>query len=128
MGDLHALLTQDLYLAVETGRTVPPGLEMGPFSYFPEMSTEEARAAHVLNRELMGELLDSAPCRLAACSGYTFAIAAPKCTENAFEEQTRLFKLLKRHYERVAIEENFGQNATTLMFLQRREPSGKEGK
>ena len=122
------ILTQDLYLAVETGRTVPPGLEMGPFSYFPEMSTEEARAAHVLNRELMGELLDSAPCRLAACSGYTFAIAAPKCTENAFEEQTRLFKLLKRHYERVAIEENFGQNATTLMFLQRREPSGKEGK
>ena len=115
------ILTQDLYLAVETGRTVPPGLEMGPFSYFPEMPTEEARAAHVLNRELMGELLDSAPCRLAACSGYAFAISAPKCTETPFEEQTRLFRKLKQNYERVAVEENFGQNATTLMFLVRRD-------
>ena len=115
------ILTQDLYLAVETGRTVPPGLELGPFSYFPEMSTDEARAAHVLNRELMDELLASAPCRIAACSGYAFAIAAPKCVETPFDEQKRLFKVLKRRYELTVAEPNFGQNATTLLLLTRRE-------
>ena len=119
------ILTQDLYLAVETGRTVPRGLEMGPFSYFPEISTEKARATHVLNRQLMEELLDSAPCRLAACSGYMFAISAPKCAETPFEEQRDLLRTLKRRYDLVISEDNFGQNATTLMFLMRREASGE---
>ncbi len=120
------LLTQDLYLAVETGRTVPPGLEMGPFSYFPEMSTEEARATHVLNRELMENLLDSAPCRLAACSGYTFAISVPACTETPFEEQKRLHRILKRHYKLTMTEHNFGQNATTLLLLTRPDAPAEE--
>ena len=115
------LLTQDLYLAIETGRTVPPGLEMGPFSYFPDMKTEDAKAVHVLNRELMTELLESAPCSAAACSGYAFAIAVPKCTEVPFEEQTRFFEILKKNYELRSTEANFGQNATTLLVLTRRD-------
>lgn len=115
------ILTQDLYLAVETGRTVPPGLEMGPFSYFPEMSTEDARAVHVLNRELMGNLLESAPCRVAACSDYAFAISAPQCSETPREEQMGLFRRLKRHYEwGYPPVRNFGQNATTLLLLKRK--------
>ena len=115
------ILTQDLYLAVETGRMVPPGLEMGPFSYFPDMPTEKARAIHVLNRELMEELLDSAPCRVVACSGYAFAISAPSCTETPFDVQKHFHRILKRHYEWTMYEPNFGQNATTLMLLTRRE-------
>ena len=115
------ILTQDLYLAVETGRTVPPGLEMGPFSYFPEMSTEDARAVHVLNRELMGNLLESAPCRVAACSDYAFAISAPQCSETTREEQMGLFRRLKRHYEwGYPPVRNFGQNSTTLLLLKRK--------
>ena len=115
------ILTQDLYLAVETGRTVPPGLEMGPFSYFPEMSTEDARAVHVLNRELMGNLLESAPCRVAACSDYAFAISAPQCSETPREEQMGLFRRLKRHYEwGYPPVRNFGQNSTTLLLLKRK--------
>jgi len=119
------IFTQDLYLAVETGRTVPSGLEMGPFSYFPGLSTEEAAKVHVLNRELMYDLIDSAPCRLAACSGYTFAISAPTCSETPFEEQKGLLTALKRRYGLTAREPNFGQNATTLLLLTRRE-AGKE--
>lgn len=119
------LLTQDLYLAVETGRTVPPGLEMGPFSYFPEMETEEARALHVMNRERMAQLLEAAPCTAAACSGYAFAIAAPTCAEVPFEEQARFFELLKARYELRSAEPNFGQNATTLLVLTRR--AAREG-
>ena len=115
------ILTQDLYLAVETGRTVPSGLEMGPFSYFPEMSTEDARAVHVLNRELMENLLESAPCRVAACSDYAFAISAPRCSETPREEQMGLFRRLKRHYEwGYPPVRNFGQNSTTLLLLKRK--------
>ena len=122
------ILTQDLYLAVETGRVVPPGLEMGPFSYFPDLPTEKARAAHVLNRELMENLLESAPCRVAATSGYTFAISAPKCTETPFEEQKRLLKALKRHYDWKYVEPNFGQNSTTLLLLTRKGASQEVAK
>ena len=114
------LLTQDLYLAVETGRTVPPGLEMGPFCYFPDWPTDKARDLHVMNRELMGALLESAPCPLAACSGYAFAVAAPSCRETPFDEQKRLFGLLKKGYELADTTAKFGQNATTLLVLKRR--------
>jgi len=114
-----SLLTQDLYLAIETGRKVPSGLEMGPFCYFPDCPSDRARALHVLNRELMEELVSSAPCALAACSGYAFAIAAPSCHETPFEEQKKYFRLLKKNYELADTFPKFGQNATTLLVLKR---------
>jgi len=100
---------------------VPEGLEMGPFSYFPDWPTEKARSLHVMNRELLAELLESAPCPLAACSGYAFAIEAPSCRETPFEEQKRYFEILKKGYELADTEPRFGQNATTLLLLKRRE-------
>ena len=115
------LLTQDLYLAIETGRSVPSGLEMGPFCYFPDWPTEKARSLHVMNRELMSGLLESAPCSLAACSGYAFAVSAPSCRETPFDEQKNFFSLLKKNYEWVDTAAKFGQNATTLLVLRRKE-------
>lgn len=117
------LLTQDLYLAVETGRTVPAGLEMGPFSYFPGMKTADARAIHVLSTEDLEALLVAAPCPVAAFSGYGFAISAPKMTEIPFDEQKRLYEILKRGYVFADVEHAFGQNATTLVVLRRRSVS-----
>lgn len=114
------LLTQDLYLAVETGRTVPRGLEMGPFCYFADLPDDDARALHVMNRSLMEQLLESAPSPVAACSGYAFAITAPSCRETSFDEQTRAFKVLKRNYARTESVLNFGQNTTTLLLFKRR--------
>lgn len=99
------LLTQDLYLAVETGRRVPDGLEMGPFS---EMSDDGWR-----------RLLGSAPCRIAALSGYSFAIEPPVCNERPVEEQMEFWNILKKNYRLVDREEDFGQNATTLLILER---------
>lgn len=119
------LLTQDLYLAVETGRTVPRGLEMGPFSYFPKWSEERAAAVHVLSRKALRKLLESAPCRIAVMSGYAFAISAPKCDETPFDEQVELFGILKQHYELCDTEKDFGQNATTLLVLCRKEEGKK---
>jgi hypothetical protein len=103
-GDM--LLTQDLYLAIETGRRVPDGLEMGPFSM---LSDEQWRV-----------LLESAPCPIAALSGYSFAINAPKCDEVSVERQLEYFKILKKNYELIEKEESFGQNATTLLVLKRK--------
>ena len=99
------LLTQDLYLAVETGRRVPAGLEMGPFA---TLSDEEWR-----------RLLGSAPCRIAALSGYSFAIEPPVCGERPVEKQMEFWSILKKRYRLAGREEMFGQNATTLIILER---------
>ena len=100
------LLTQDLYLAIETRRKVPDGLEMGPFAM---LTDDEWRA-----------LLESAPCRVAALSGYTFAVEPPECGRRPFSRQMEYWEILKRRYELVGREEAFGQNATTLLMLRRR--------
>lgn len=100
------ILTQDLYLAIETGRHVPKGLEMGPFAM---LSDAEWR-----------ELLNAAPCSLAALSGYSFAIRPPVCDERPVNEQMEYWSILKRKYELVSREENFGQNQTTLLMLKRK--------
>ena len=103
------LLTQDLYLAIETGRTVPKGLEMGPFA----MLTDE---------EWKDLLTKTAPaeCKVAALSGYAFAIEPPVCTERSVEQQMEYWTLLKQNYSLVDREEAFGQNATTLLMLKRK--------
>ena len=103
------LLTQDLYLAIETGRTVPKGLEMGPFA----MLTDE---------EWKKLLTETAPteCKIAALSGYAFAIEPPVCNERSVEKQMECWALLKRNYKLVDREEHFGQNATTLLMLKRK--------
>lgn len=119
------LFTQDLYLAVETGRKVPDGLEMGPFSYFPGLNGEPAKARklHVHNTDSLSRLISSAPCRVAAFSGYCFAIAAPVCNEVPEEEQRTLWRLLKKNYDTVARIDRFGQNSTPLMILLRKDSS-----
>ena len=108
------LLTQDLYLAVEMDRKVPEGLEMGPFSYFPELSEAEAESANVMNAGRMEKLLRSAPCRLAAFSGYGFAIGVPKGAETPKDVQDRFRSVLHESYRKVDSVPAFGQNHTTL--------------
>ena len=100
------LLTQDLYLAIETGRKVPDGLEMGPFSMLSDMEWRS--------------LLTSAPCPVAALSGYSFAVNPPVCDERPVEQQMEYWGLLKKDYELVSRVEAFGQNSTTLLILRRK--------
>ncbi len=100
------LLTQDLYLAVETGRSVPRGLEMGPFS--------------ILSDADWRRILTAAECPVAALSGYTFAIEPPACHERATDEQLAYWSLLKENYAFVRKEPAFGQNATPLLILTRK--------
>ena len=100
------LFTQDLYLAIETGRKVPKGLEMGPFA--------------MLTDDEWGKLLsETAPaeCKVAALSGYSFAVEPPSCAERSIDKQMAYWALLKKNYRLVDREEAFGQNATTLLVL-----------
>ena len=114
------LLTQDLYLAVEMERKVPEGLEMGPFSYFPALSAAEAETLHVMNGERLERLIESAPCPLAAFSGYGFAIEVPKGTRTPDATRQKFVDLLLKRYHRQGVVPDFGQNHTPLHYFMRR--------
>jgi len=100
------LFTQDTYLAVETGRRVPDGLEMGPFS--------------ILTDDAWRALIDRAECPVAALSGYTFAINPPVCDERPFDVQMDFWSRVKTRYDRVTVLNDFGQHATPLLILKRK--------
>ncbi len=114
------LLTQDLYLAVEAGMKVPRGLEMGPFGYFPELSDAEAAKYHVFNRQGLTDLLATAPCAVAAFSGYGLAIQAPVMDRVPHGEYQAFMALLIKKYDFVQEIPDFGQNNTLLQILKRR--------
>ena len=118
----ETLLTQDLYLAVEAGMKVPHGLEMGPFSYFPNLTDEQAARYHVLNRAGLLALLHTAPCQVAAYSGYGWAIQSPVMDRVPDSDRQRFLTLLGQHYDYVSEIPDFGQNRTTLLLLSRRKP------
>lgn len=108
-----AILTQDAYLAVEAGRDVPHGFEMGPFGYFAALGTDEARKFNVLNHDLALEAIKSGKFPAAALSGYSFAMSAP---ELAKDDSTRaeMEREVSRHYDLVKTVPDFGQEHTTL--------------
>lgn len=118
--DRGLLLTQDIYLAVQSGRKVPEGLEMGPFCYFPGLSDAEAARYHVLNKARMLEVLEHAPCSMAAVSGYGFAVRSPVMDEVPVEDQKRFRETLLRNYKLTQTIEAFGQNSTTLEIYSRK--------
>lgn len=120
------LLTQDTYLAVDAGMSVPSGLEMGPFSYFPALSDEEADLYHVMNKSRMSALLASAPTTVAAYSGYGFAVSSPVMDEVAFEDRQLFLSLLGKNYDFVQEVPFFGQGSTKLQVMARRKVLGTE--
>ncbi len=117
------LLTQDPYLAVESGYRLPPGMELGPFSYFPDWPREKAAALRVMNRAMLLETIAAAPAPLAAFSGYSLAIRAPQIIPLTDAEQQELQNAVAQRYRLIATVETFGQADTTLRILARKDPS-----
>lgn len=115
--DEGVLLTQDTYLAVESGLSVPEGMEMGPFCYYPEWPRERAERLRVLNRERMAEVLGTTRACVAAMSGYGLAIRAPAIEPLPEEEQEMLWSVLGSRYEEAFEVPDFGQALTTLRVL-----------
>jgi hypothetical protein len=117
----RVLLTQDTYLAVQAGMDVPRGMELGPFCYFPDLPRERAERLRVLNRETLREAVASSDARVAALSGYAFAIACPGVTEVPAAEQEELRRLVAQRFAVTGSVPAFGQGATTLQILVRSE-------
>lgn len=108
------LLTQDIYLAVEAGLEVPEGMGMGPFSYYPAWSDEQAATRHVMNRAILTNLLATTDIPVAAVSDYGFSIASPAIEPVPDDERAELMALLEGRYDLADILEGFGQAGTTL--------------
>jgi len=123
-GDI--LLTQDTYIAVEANRSVPQGLELGPFSYYPAMDTEKAKRLHVLNEDLLLDLLQSSRAPYAAISGYGLSIECPAVERLEQNETDLLWDTMQKHYQTVRTIPAFGQAHTTLRILKRKVAAGEE--
>ena len=119
-GKNDVLLTQDLYIAVEGSMKVPRGLELGPFSFFPEWSREKAEKLHVVNEEMMLEILASAEAGVAAISEYGLAIKAPEISP--YEKRGELLSALESRYEPAERIADFGQAETALTIYVRKGP------
>lgn len=114
------LLTTDTYLAVQAGNFVPAGLEMGPFGYFPGLSDEEAKRFHVLNKNLLRELVESNAVPVAAFSGYAFSMGAPAMEKISDEDRNDIFDIISSRYRLVETIPDFGQEHTDLQIWHRK--------
>jgi hypothetical protein len=115
------LLTQDTYVAVEAGLRVPEGMELGPFSYYPDWSDEKAEKLRVMNKTMLEQCIEQARCPFAAISGYGLTIRSPEVSELTLEERQNLQHELDRYYEAVRTVPHFGQAHTPLELFKRKD-------
>jgi hypothetical protein len=122
------ILAQDAYLAVEAGVPVVPGFEMGPFSIFPDLSDDEARAHRVHNVETALEAIREADYDVAALSGYTFSLGCPSTAPLPYDDRERLLSAVReeRFGETVYEMARFGQQNTELLIYSRNAPVVEE--
>lgn len=119
--DSDLLLTQDPYLAVETGMKLPAGLEMGQFSYFPSLSSEQALRLNVLNKPLFEDLLKTCDAPIAALSGYSFAMESPEIRPLPEQDEKAFWNIIESRYRLVEETPYFGQAHTTLKIFKQQE-------
>jgi len=117
------LLTQYTYLAVECDWSVPPGFELGPFSFYPAMPANRARTLRVLNGAGLEKALAEAAAPVAAFSGYGLSIASPAVEELSAVAQARWRARLLERYEPRRVHPYFGQGHTPLEIFARRTPA-----
>lgn len=119
------LLTQDPYLAVESGLSLPHGLEMGQFSYFPDLTREQALKLNVLNRDLLLELLSRDPSPIAAISGYAFAMQSPGILKITDQDKNAFSSIITNRYDYFATIPDFGQASTPLRLYRKKTNQGQ---
>jgi len=115
------MLTQDTYVAVESGYRVPAGMEMGPFSNFVDLEDDAAARLGVLNRAGLRDTLLRAQADWAVYSGYGFAIQVPAVLPLPEQERLLLLGILQERFAAFAHVPAFGQAMTDLQIYRRRE-------
>ena len=119
--DGKPILTQDAYLAVEAGCPVVAGLEVGPFSVFPDLSDDEARRRRVHNVATLEEAVRACDADVAALSGYSFAIACPSTAPLPEDDREKLLAAVRDRFGEPVFEEpRFGQFGTKLELFSRK--------
>ena len=118
-GDATELLTQDTYLAVESGLRVPAGWEMGIFGYYPELDHATAERLHVRNRAMLHADIALSRARVAALSEYAFSVAAPAVAPLPEEEQRALRGMVETRFAPAGEFSYFGQGNTRLRLYAR---------
>ncbi len=116
------VITQDLYLAVESGYRVPRGMELGPFANFWGLSDEDAIRFRVLNVSLARDIVSEADAEWAACSGYGFAIEAPGIIPTPTSVRGALLGIIEERFVLIDRIEGFGQAATDLYLYRKAHP------
>lgn len=116
------VITQDLYLAVESGYRVPRGMELGPFANFWSLSDSEAARYGVLNYNRAKHIIQETDAAWAAYSGYGFAIAAPQIIPIADVERNDLLASIDDHFVFVDVFVDFGQAMTDLRLYRKQQP------
>jgi hypothetical protein len=119
----HTLVTLDTYLAVESGLDVPPGFEMGIFSYFPNRSDADGVRLRVLTPGRLAAALRSRDVGAAALSDHALGILVekkitgyrPKQELGQAELEAAIPELAGYRLERVF--EDFGQFDDRLYVL-----------
>ena len=88
---------------------------MGPFSIFPDLSDDEARAHRVHNVATAEAAIREADYDVAALSGFSFALACPSTDPLPESDRERLLSAVRdRCGEAVLAEPRFGQHNTPL--------------
>ena len=119
-GKSSEILTQDTYLAVETGLDVPHGMELGPFSYVPDWPRDRAERCNLVNREMLTEIIEQSEAPVAAVSGYGFSVKVPAVTELSEVERYFLQETLEKKYKIFREVDPFGQADTKLRVYVRK--------
>jgi hypothetical protein len=114
------LLTQDTYLAVESHRSVPRGMEMGPFCYYPDMPRAQAEKYHLLNKEMLLKVLAESEAPVAAFSGYGLSIESPAIAPVSESDSAEFKAVLIQRYQSLCELEHFGQAHTTLALFEQK--------
>lgn len=87
---------------------------MGPFSYFPGLSDEEALRFRVLSTNRLKAALLAGDAPVVALSGYGLALEAPVMTPVPEETLNEFLAILDQHYRLDRTVKHFGQGHTDL--------------
>lgn len=122
-----ALLTFDTYLAVETGRSVPGGFEMGVFSWFPRRPEADGERLGVLTNDRLEAAFASPDIAHLALSDVSLGVLAAR-RHNGFRPRQKLDEAALhaahpplRRFELVETIGTFGQLQAPLYLMRARD-------
>jgi len=101
----YAQHERELFEKVTQARTAAMGAQN---------ATEKAQTLHVLNKQMLVEMLNTTHASVAAISEYGFAIESPNVSPTAFYEKQEFLNIITSRYNQIETISDFGQAYTEL--------------